>query len=34
MVELLQSKSHDIDADALFRDWAKIKEDFLSSPVD
>jgi hypothetical protein len=30
MVEMLQSKSKEVDADALFRDWAKIKESFLS----
>jgi hypothetical protein len=34
MVEVLQTKSEDIDADALFRDWAKIKEDLLSSSDD
>jgi hypothetical protein len=34
MVEVLQTKSKDIDADALFRNWAKIKEDFLSSSDD
>lgn len=30
MVEVLRGKSKDVDGDALFHDWAKIKENFLS----
>lgn len=31
MVDVLQNKSHHVDANALFRDWAKVKENFLGA---
>jgi hypothetical protein len=34
MVEILQSKSKDVDAHALFRDWAKVKDNFLEGGDD
>jgi len=34
MVELLQRKRQEVDADALLRDWEKIKYDFLNHSVD